>query len=92
MHVAQLSVEDRNRRLRSSVAKGDRVRLHPRDPRVVFVSSETSPNLWHYSRADFCDCIGFTQRGMCRHAVRASWELHQAKKAAAAANDLPPAA
>jgi hypothetical protein len=99
MHVAQLTREDRNRRLNASIEKGDKVRLHPRDARVVFVSSETSPNVWHYSRADYCDCIGFTQAGMCRHAVRAAWELHQAQKGAARAdrsfmtpNDLPPAA
>jgi hypothetical protein len=89
MHVAQLSTDDRNRRLRSSIAKGDQVRIHPKDERVVFVSSESRPGLWHYSRADFCDCIGFTQRGMCRHAVRASWELWKEKNAA---NELPPAA
>jgi hypothetical protein len=93
MHVIELSREDRNRRLKASIDKGDRTRIHPKVAGAVLVSSESRPGLWHYSTESFCDCVGFTQRGMCRHAVRASWELYQAKKGAAiAANDLPPAA
>jgi hypothetical protein len=93
MHVIELSREDRNRRLKISIDKGDKVRIHPTIAGVVFVSSESKPGLWHYSREDYCDCIAHQQRGVCRHMVRASWELHQAKKGAAiAANDLPPAA
>jgi hypothetical protein len=93
MHVIALSREDRTRRLKSSIDKGDRVRLHPQVAGAVLVSSASRPGLWHYATEAFCDCISYQQRGICRHMVRASWELHQAKKgAASAATDLPPAA
>ena len=80
--VAALSREDRARRLRDSFAKNDRVRQSRTNPDIWLVSSSTYPNVWYkVNRVTCtCGCAGYLHRGVCRHLVRVSWELHQRKQ------------
>lgn len=83
--VARLTVEDRNRRLRLSIEKGDRVRRDRHNPDVWLVSSSSHPNVWYRVQdGKSCGCTGFRQRRMCRHLVRVSWEVFQERKRARA--------
>ncbi len=79
--VAALSAADRNRRLRASFDAGDRVRQDRRNPSVWLVSSTTYPNIWYrVKNGQSCGCAGFAHRGICRHLIRVSWEIHLLRK------------
>ena len=90
--VARLSVADRNRRLRMSLAKGDQLRRDRRNPDVWLVSSASHANVWYRVQdGRSCGCVGFQQRGICRHLVRVSWECWQLRKEALSHDPRPAA-
>lgn len=78
-----LSMAEAKRHLKRSFDAGDVVRPSKLKG-TFFVSSQTDPSKWHATSLKACDCKGHTNRGICRHRVRVSWELHQLKKQAAA--------
>lgn len=88
--VKRLSPELRDKRLLDSFKKNDVVRQSTRHEGEWLVSSSQFANLSYRVAYDTtnrrygCGCEWWAKRGeACRHMVRVSWEVAQAKKQAA---------
>lgn len=84
-HMAQavplntIPLAEAKRRLKQSIDAGDIVRPSTREGGYL-VSSKSKPGMFHYVTLEYCDCEAHATRGLCRHRIRVSWEIHQARK------------
>lgn len=80
----QVPLKEARRRLKQSFDAGDIVR-QSNHPDYMLVSSKSRPGFWHATSLTYCDCHAHLHRGLCRHRIRVSYELHRMRKAQALA-------
>lgn len=77
--LADVPLKDARRRLKQSIDAGDIVRPS-NHPDYMLVSSKSKPGFWHATSLAVAEREGHAYHGLCRHRIRVSWELHQARK------------
>lgn len=80
--IYDLTPEQRTKGLALSFEKNDLVTRSPFDPAIWFVSSSTTEGHWYTVNTTHttCECRGFAGHGYCRHLLRVSYEIAQARK------------
>ncbi len=84
VNLADVPLKEAQRRLKQSFDKGDQIRPS-NHPDYMLISSSSKPGLWHATSLAYCDCYAHAHKGLCRHRIRVSYELHLAAKKQAAA-------